>query len=185
MSSNIVNTIKSRAATILMEEAFTHIRNFQHEAYVEMAEENADLRSCAANFFTYGGDIYPKKTPNGTPIPNNVFCPTLHFSLINQLTKINNMPNDAGWNRMKNFFVAILDASTRGLVLNVVLPEVLVGALKKGLGEAAFRVLDQGSPSDWFSHENTEGKIANIKEHYADMFPAMRELLMDKLLLAE
>jgi hypothetical protein len=180
-----INVLKGVSVNTLMEETFTHIRNAQHRAYVEMAEENADLRGTTANFFMYAGDVYPLVTPNGTPIPRNVLSPPLHYTLVSKLQEINEMPVVAGWKRMKNYFIAILDASANGLVLKAFLPEVLIGKLQKDLDQVGFRMINEGIHETWNNPEVTKEKIANIKEHYADMAPVLQELLMDKLLLQD
>jgi hypothetical protein len=180
-----INGLKTTAVNALMDETFTHIRNAQHRAYVELAEKNSDLRVTTATFFMYGGITYPKKSVNGTPVSANINCPPLHYTLAQKLEETNAMPEDAGWTRMRNYFIAILDASANGLVLKAFLPEVLIGRLKKDFGELTFNRIDVGIAETWYSPEVTEEMIANIKEHYTDMAPALRELLMDKLLLQD
>jgi hypothetical protein len=180
-----LNMLRNHAVLLLMEETFTHVRNAQHRAYVDLAELNADIRDTPANFFMYGGIIYPKTTPNGTPRPRNVMSPPLHYSLVQILDETNSMIEDAGWTRMKNYFIAIFGVSANGLVLKAFLPEILIAKLQKDLDAVGFKLIDHGPINVTVDPELTKESITNIKEHYADMAPALRELLMDKLLLQD
>lgn len=177
-----LNGYKSSALMVLMHEAFTHVRQAQNEAYLELAQENGDIRGLVCDLFVYEGIIYPKETYQGTYVNQSAGAPPLHYSLIPKFSKIMNMQDDSGYREIKNLFIAILDISANGIVLRNMLPGVLVDAVQAKISDKGFQAIDLGV--DGVLRHETEAAMEELRDHYADTLATVKMLLMDKLLLA-
>lgn len=183
-----VNSLKERAFQFLLKETFTHIYQAAHDDYVLLARENAHIRQVNASFFTYMGEIYPKKTENGSSIANvQVLAPPLHYSLLASFDTISDRIANAGYTEMTNLFTAILSQSINGIVLDALLPDVLINILKQEFTLEEYALINHGLSQhqhSWQPLEVTKQNIQEIKTHYASSLLLLRGLLMDKLLLA-
>lgn len=180
------NGIKAKCVVLMLKEIFTHIHQEIYEGHVALVKENNQLRNTQALFFSYNGMIYPFKTPNGSAVPTKVVAPPLFCTLIDKLDKVNKTLENADENRIKNFLTMVMTNSFHGMTLKACLPQVLINHLEAELSPAEFKFADKGALHGPIPQtvEDTQCAIDLIHEHYGDTMQYLREVLMDKLLLA-
>lgn len=180
------NGIKARCVDLMLKEIFTHIHQEIYEGHVALVQENNHLRNTQALFFSYNGLIYPYKTPNGSAVPTKVVAPPLFVTLIEKLDKVNKILEDADENRIKNFLSTVMVNSFHGLTMKACLPQVLINYLEGELSPMEFKFANYGALHGAVpqTKEETQCAIELIHEHYGDTMQYLREVLMDKLLLA-
>lgn len=176
-----VNSIKELAVKVLLDETFSHINKEIHEIYVTLAKENSLLRNIESVHFLYDGIVYPTRNVNGTIKSNKTIpgLPTLHYSLLEDLDKANRLSADAGFNYIKNYFVAVITHSYNGLVLDALLPAMLINTIKRELSPEEFYVINNTAEP----LVDTKINIARIKNHYSETIINLRKVMIDKLLL--
>jgi len=183
------DAIKAKAHRILLEETFIHIEQDLDERYFNLAKDSAIARGTTASFFMYNGEVYPKRTTNGTVIRTvKVVAPPLHYSLYDRFSEIAKYAQQINRTSVANFFSAVLSLSAHEIVLDELLPSVLTGVLRQKLGSDAYQFLNAGHPpfqKRTESLELTKANIVKIKEHYAETISYLREILVEQLLLVK
>jgi len=183
------DAIKAKAHRILLEETFIHIEQDLDERYFNLAKDSSIARGIIASFFMHNGEVYPKRSTNGTPIYKvKVLAPPLHYSLYDRFSEITKYLRQIDRTSVANFFSAVLSSSAHGIVLDELLPSVLTGALRQKLGSDAYQLLDTGHPpfqKPTEPLEVTKANIVKIKEHYAETISYLRETLVEQLLLVK
>jgi hypothetical protein len=189
--------IQQKALKILLKDTFSLIYDKQYKAYSALAKENAILHNMRYPerilFFTYGGDIYPNCTPNGTPVNKLiVLAPFLHHSLFTKRKEIADLLDHSQYNSIRNFFIAVLKESNYGIVLNTFLPNVLINVLQKELDKNEYLVLNYGDALEpgttglsgfKTTVEETKQHIENIHQHYDKTKEQLKNILMERFLL--
>lgn len=181
---HVLNFVQGRAIDILNKAMFSHIEKINEEDYRALANSNsAKLNIPMANFFLYDGCIYPQTSPNGVPIRGvRVTAPPLHYSLIEQFDEIRKRVSAAGQNEFTNFFISVISISAHEMVLSEVLPTVLLNALKSGLPEGGFDLLNKGIPQLCMGPQVTKIALENLKDQWAPTIEKLRQTLMNQLL---
>jgi hypothetical protein len=176
--TQISNAIKEAAIDLLLAETFGHIQKEQFEQYVSLATKNSHIHKKPNKHFCFDGVIYP---PASTEKGHSTI--SLHFSLLSELDRINNLLTDNHYRSIKNYFIAVISASCNALVLTELLPTVLLDTLKTNLSLSEFRLLDDGLYSNKESTETTLLNIQYIKKFYPAEINYLQQTLMNKLLL--
>lgn len=190
-SSEILScdAIRAKAHRILLEETFIHIEQDLDERFFNLAKDSSVARGVTASFFMCNGEIYPKRSVNGTVIRNTrVFAPPLHYSLYDRFSEITRYMQQIDRTSVANFFSAVLSVSANNVVLDELLPSVLTGTLRQKLGSDAYTLLNAGHNHFQRSTEPlevTKANIFKIKEHYAETISYLRETLVEQLLLVK
>lgn len=194
----IVNALKARALEVLLRETFSYVRNNMHEAYAKLAKDNAKIQGVAHSedvlFFQYRGKVYPNRTPTGASTKNtHVRAPLLHYSLIDRKENIDAMLEEAQYNQVRNFFVAVLKDSYNNIVLKEFLPVVLLSSLQKHFTAEEYEAIDRGTAppmppplgdsSSGPSKETTLIAIQHIRQFYPKAIEQTKKLLMERFFL--
>lgn len=187
--SETVNTLKEQALQLLTTESFRYLNQMSYQECTELARENAIIRGVnGARYFMYAGLIYPDKSKVGDPMRLvNVVAPPLHYSLYERFDEITKRTEHAGLTDVSNYFRAVISYSINGVVLDALLPAILVNKLREEFTVEEFSLINDGDPQPanrWESVDVTLQTIEKIKIHYASTIRALRDMLMDKLLMA-
>jgi hypothetical protein len=142
----ICNDLKQEALDVLMNETFSYTKKEMAQKHLDIGKRNSQLRGTDVEYFMCDGIIYPLEMYDGTPTAGCNFegITTLHFSLMEELQLSNAWMSTAGYERIKNYFAAVLSASFNGIVLDELLLPSLVNKLRRHFKPDQFKSVNLG-----------------------------------------
>ena len=139
--NSAINMLKTSAINILLEETFSQIKYDMREGYIAIAKQNSIVRQTYHTHFMHDGVIYP---PDNTYVYNHKQMPYLHWSLLEQLNKVNSLLCESEYTSVKNYFTVIMSIANNEIVLSALLPVHLINVLKQKLHIVDLQRVDRG-----------------------------------------